>query len=349
MVFDALAPIPRIAGDLPGTGGIIKKEPADFEVEEIPAYDPDGDGEHLYLWIEKRGVPADEMVRRIARTTGISPRDVGTAGLKDARAVTRQWVSVPASAESRLGDLDGEDLQVLHTARHRNKLRTGHLRGNRFRVLVRDVGPDAVARADAIVARLEQTGLPNFFGTQRFGRDGETLEIGRALLRGERSPPLSRAPRSRRGFLRRLALSAAQSWLFNDFLQRRMADSLLHDVVDGDVMQVQASGGLFIADNPERERARFGGGEVVVTGPMFGPKMHSPKRTAAEREHEVLEANGLAADAFDGHGKILSGTRRAILVRPAGLNVTAIDAGLELRFELPRGSYATLLAAEIIG
>jgi tRNA pseudouridine13 synthase len=348
-VFDPLAPLPRIAGDLPGTGGVIKKEPDDFEVEEIPAYEPDGDGEHLYLWIEKRGVPADELVRRVARAARVSPRDVGTAGLKDARAVTRQWVSVPAPAESSLSELDARDLRVLRVARHRNKLRTGHLQGNRFRILVRDVGPDALARAEAIVARLEETGLPNFFGAQRFGRGGETVEIGWTLLRGERSAALSRAPRGRRGFLKRLALSAAQAALFNDFLCRRMADGLLHDVVDGDVMQVAASGGPFIAEELERERARLARREIVVTGPMFGPKMRGPRRAAADRELAVLEANCLAAEAFDGHGKILSGTRRAILIRPVELAVAAVGEGLELRFELPSGSYATRLVAEITG
>src|ERR1700722_18941995 len=122
MAFDPLAPPPLSTADLPGIGGRIKTTPEDFEVDEIPAYPPSGEGDHLYLWVEKRGMGAEYFVRQIARRLGIAPGEVGTAGLKDRHAVTRQMVSVPASVESQLAKLDGEGIRVLNVSRHGNKL-----------------------------------------------------------------------------------------------------------------------------------------------------------------------------------------------------------------------------------
>src|SRR5437879_10695412 len=145
MTFDPLAAPPLWTSDLPGTGGRIKGEPEDFEVEEIPAYPPSGQGEYLYLWIEKRGMGAEYFVRQLARRLDLPVGEVGAAGLKDRHAVTRQMVSVPARAEERLPRLDGDGIRVLRVSRHGNKLRAGHLHGNRFRVLVRDGDPAALA------------------------------------------------------------------------------------------------------------------------------------------------------------------------------------------------------------
>src|SRR5579864_2008413 len=130
---------PLLTADLPGLGGVIKQQPEDFEVEEIPAYEPSGQGEHLFLWIEKRGMGAEYFARQVARRLGVAPGDVGTAGMKDRQAVSRQWVSVPASVEVRLPELEGDGIRVLKANRHNNKLRPGHLHGNRFRILIRNV------------------------------------------------------------------------------------------------------------------------------------------------------------------------------------------------------------------
>src|SRR5438270_7826345 len=110
MDFDPLAPLPLVTEDLPGIGGVIKQQPEDFEVEEIPAYEPSGSGEYLYLWLEKRGMGAEFFIRQVARRLGISPADVGTAGLKDRHAVTRQMVSVPDVGNERLAQLEGEEI-----------------------------------------------------------------------------------------------------------------------------------------------------------------------------------------------------------------------------------------------
>src|SRR5262249_60433557 len=135
------------------------------------AYEPSGTGGFLYLWIEKRGMGAEFFTRQIAKRLAIAPGDVGTAGLKDRHAVTRQMVSVPAAVEAQLPQLDGDGIRVLRVSPHANKLRPGHLRGNRFRILVRDVEADASDRLEPILGRLRSEGLPNYYGPQRFGKD----------------------------------------------------------------------------------------------------------------------------------------------------------------------------------
>src|SRR5205814_6325698 len=130
MTFDPLSPPPLLTSDLPGIGGKIKTIPEDFEVEEIPAYEPSGEGDFLYLWIEKRDMGAEYFTRQVAKRLDIPVGEVGTAGLKDRRAVTRQMVSVPGTVEARLPQLDGDGITVLRVSRHTNKLRPGHLHGN---------------------------------------------------------------------------------------------------------------------------------------------------------------------------------------------------------------------------
>jgi tRNA pseudouridine13 synthase len=335
-----LAP-PLLTSDLPGIGGRIKVGPEDFEVEELPAYEPSGAGDHLFLWVEKRDMGAEFFARQVAKRLGIGPGDVGTAGLKDRRAVTRQWVSVPAAVEPRLADLDGDGIRVLRVSRHGNKLRPGHLRGNRFRILVRGVMANAAELAMPILDRVRRDGLPNFYGPQRFGRDGETARLGMDLLHGGRSG-------GRNPFLRKLALSAAQSVLFNDYLARRLTDGLLRNVLSGDVMAKWPAGGMFVARDAAAEQARFDARETVHAGPMFGKKTFAADGVAAEREAAVLRGAGLTAESFAGFGKLLMGTRRHNIVYVDGLAAEPEPNGLRLTFALAAGSYATVLLRELM-
>jgi tRNA pseudouridine13 synthase len=322
---------------LPGIGGRIKVEPADFEVEEIPAYEPAGNGDHLFLWIEKTDLGAEYFIRQVARRLGIANGEVGTAGLKDRRAVTRQWVSVPASCEPTVSKLDGDGIRVLRVSRHTNKLKPGHLRGNRFRILIRDA--NASVDPEPILNRIRAEGLPNSYGPQRFGHDGETAALGLSLLKGE--PVKVRNP-----FMRKLALSAAQSLLFNDYLGRRMADGLLRTVLAGDVMAKWPAGGMFTAEDVPAEQARFDRRETVTAGPMFGRKTFPAKAAAAEREEAILATAGLSRDSFAGFGKLVQGTRRHNLVYIDDLSAAREPSGLRLSFTLPAGSYATVLLRE---
>jgi len=238
-------------------------------------------------------------------------------------------------------------------SRHTNKLRAGHLHGNRFRVIVREEPAHAQplsraagergARAAAIVEQLRQLGLPNFYGAQRFGRDGATLHLGLAMLQGETAERKVRNP-----FLKRLALSAVQSAVFNQYLGQRVADGLLRRVLAGDVMAKYPFGGMFVAEDVEREQARFDAREIVSAGPIFGRKTYPAGRAAAEREAATLTACGLSTAQFAGFGKLLLGTRRHNLVYVDDLACEQLPEGLRFSFTLPAGSYATILLRELM-
>ena len=174
-----------VTAELPGIGGSYKETPADFEVEELPLYPRSGVGEHLYLWIEKSGISTSELISRLARELQLNERDIGYAGLKDSRALTRQWLSVPATKLAKLDDLHLNTARVLDIQRHTNKLRPGHLAGNRFSICIRNISTDAAPRAEAILEVLHHQGVPNRFGEQRYGVLGNSARLGLHLLRAD--------------------------------------------------------------------------------------------------------------------------------------------------------------------
>lgn len=176
--------------DETGVGGRIKVRPEDFIVEEIPLYEPSGEGEHLYLRIEKRSVAHGELMSRLRRTFGVSHTDIGYAGMKDKHAVTRQTVSIHLREDPPSIDIDHERINVLWAARHRNKIKRGHLRGNRFGIRIRDVDPLRVVSAQRTLRQLERTGVPSYYGPQRFGYRRNNHLMGVYLLRGEWSAAL---------------------------------------------------------------------------------------------------------------------------------------------------------------
>ena len=333
----------RLTNELPATGGAFKVTPEDFCVEEIPVYVPTGVGEHTFLWIEKRGLSTHEAVQRLARALGVDAREAGTAGLKDKQALARQWISLPRVEPSAALAVSVEGVKVLSAQRHAHKLRTGHLRGNRFTVAIRGAGEGGEARAQAILDRLVEIGLPNYYGEQRFGRAGDNPERARAMLRGE--------ARVHDRSERRLLLSALQSDLFNRVLARRIAAGTHRRALAGDVMQKVESGGIFVCEDPAVDQPRIDGWEIVPTGPMFGPKMRAPAGEPAALEAEVLREAGMTIEDFAKAGKLAEGTRRALAVRLADVApvTTREDGALIFTFSLPSGSYATVLLAEIIG
>jgi tRNA pseudouridine13 synthase len=175
----------RLTDDIPGTGGRLRAEVDDFAVEEIPLYAPAGEGEHVLFEIQKRGIPTREAVRRLARALGANPESFGVAGQKDSRAVTRQWLSVAGVETDRVVGAEASGVRVLSAARHGNKLRMGHHRGNRFRVRLREVKDGALENASSALELLARRGVPNRFGPQRFGERRDGHLVGKALLGGE--------------------------------------------------------------------------------------------------------------------------------------------------------------------
>ncbi len=177
--------LPRLLPDFVPVAGVIKADYTDFLVEEVPLYPADGAGTHTYFLLEKAGLSTHQAVGDIAHALNVRRHDIGFAGLKDARAVTRQWMSVEHVDPDKLNALNLPRMRVLQTTRHTNKLRLGHLRGNRFLIKIRQSEPARLAELQDALAQLGRRGVPNYFGAQRFGYRGDTWRIGRATIRGE--------------------------------------------------------------------------------------------------------------------------------------------------------------------
>jgi tRNA pseudouridine13 synthase len=176
---------PYLTAPIPGTGGVIKEAPEDFIVSEIPAYEPCGSGEHLYLTFEKRGITTLEAIRRIAARLKVPEREVGYAGMKDAAGITRQVISLQGTKPESALSLQLDGISICSAIRHSNKLKPGHLKGNRFQVTIRGVSRTAAESAAAVLEILRQRGVPNYFGHQRYGAQGNSHLVGAAMLRGD--------------------------------------------------------------------------------------------------------------------------------------------------------------------
>ena len=314
--------------------------PDTFFVEELPAYLPAGDGPHTFVWIEKRDLTTLEAVGRLARALGVQARDVGYAGMKDRNATTRQWLSLPAIVPSLAAAVELDGLRVLEARCHRNKLRVGHLRGNRFEVVINQIDADEIAGLRTQLVEIARQGLPNRYGRQRFGSAGDNLQVGIEILRGTR--------RERDVRRRKLLLSAVQSAVFNRVLELRAASGGLCLVRLGDVLQKADSGGSFVCEEPERDQARVDAGEIVPTAPLPGSRgMEPPAGTPARAlEDQALADVWLGPTELAQAGRDLPGARRPV-VTPVTLAEPPIqaerDGTARLRFSLPAGSYATVL------
>lgn len=321
----------------------IRECPEDFIVDELPLYPCCGEGEHTFVRVEKRLRTTEQVARMLAREAGVRPRDVGYAGRKDRNAVARQWFSVPGFEPARALDLDLPGLRVLEASRHRNKLRTGHLAGNRFAIRVRGVSPPLDLRALERCASLDSAGMPNRFGDQRFGRDGGNVGLAQALLRGERVPEA----RDRR--TQRFMLSALQSAVFNEVLAGRPIG--VDTLEAGDVAMLHESGGMFVVEDCAQEACRAAVFEISPTGPIFGTHMLSAEGEPGRRERAVFDRWGVGDGRIQlPRGIRLRGSRRPLRVRPVDLCLEA-EPGDAVRVEvtLPPGSYVTVLLEELFG
>ncbi len=322
--------------ELPPIGGSVGPEPEDFRVDEVPLYAASGKGEHQYLHIEKRLLTTPELTRRVARALNINDRDIGYAGLKDKYAVTTQWLSVSCKA-SVSSELDlGEGAKLLAVTRHDNKLRTGHLLGNRFAITLLGVHEDAPARAEAIAARLRHDGLPNYFGPQRFGHGGRNLPDALRFL--------ARGGRSRNRFEQKLLPSVIQSELFNRYLSARLALGR-ERLLLGEVVRLEGAGAMFRVEDVAQEQPRFDARDLHLTGPMIGPKMRPAAAAALELEESLTRELGLDQSALTTLGRAAPGARRDLFAPLTDLEIDEVTGreqrALRLSFTLPAGGYAT--------
>lgn len=340
---------PRASDGSLDIGGRLRSRPEDFEVVELPAYPPDGREGHLLLTLTKRGLDSEAALRELARALRIPRVELGLAGLKDRHALTTQWISVPAHAGPRLAQFRHAAITLGPAHPHSHKLRRGHLHGNRFRIVVREleVGfEQARVRASATLDQLARVGLRNYYGEQRFGHGGRNLAAGLAVIAG-------RGPRARKADL---MVSAGQAGLFNLLLVERFERGLLDRVLLGDILH-KRSGGMFECTDPELDQPRLDAGELEITGPIYGSKLRwpSPDTPARALEQDVLTKVGIDPSKLERLGRAAPGTRRTLKVWPEQVEVEPEPAipdlgaseGLVLRFTLPAGSYATELLREL--
>lgn len=401
------ADMPYLTGDIPGIGGTIRTHIEDFIVEEVPLYEPVGEGTHVFFCIEKRQVDTLRAIRMVADALGKRPFDIGMAGLKDARAVTRQILSVEHVDPAIIQGLALPDIQILWTQRHRNKLKLGHLKGNRFVIKLRNVDPQRRNDAQAALGILLKRGVPNYYGPQRFGVRGDTWAIGRAIARqddkeaidvlagrpSESDPPLVRRARElydqgeyydawktwpytyreeriavkamlkNKGnhhralaavdrSLRRLYVSAFQSWLFNRVLAQRLQHSAIDQLWPGDLAWLHDRGAVFLVENAETEQPRADRLEISPSGPIFGSRTTMAQGRQGDIETQVLAGEQVTPEAFRQiKGQKVRGARRPMRFPLSDFDYSAgsDDHGpyFELRFFLPSGCYATSVLREL--
>lgn len=356
-----------------GIGGVVSWAAQDFMVHELPKYWPSGEGEHCMALILKVGKTTEEAIRTIAESSGISSQDMGYAGRKDKQALTTQWVTAPCRPEQLIST--DENIHIIKAVSHRQKMKLGHNYGNLFSICISDLADNV--DIDLEINRLCR-GIPNYFGTQRFGKawyakrppvdyqpplsaHGKVLQdpdnpardnVDRALHfldRSIQSPKRRPAGKQKRDF--KLALSALQSALFNLWVGERIHDGLVDCVIEGDVCR-KREGGTFYSTDPTLDTLRLQNGEIDVLGPMFGPKLFPAQGIALEREQSLYKRWGLNEEQRTALGKFWRGDRRPALLIPQNVSFRKSGEGkqtnLSLQFILPAGSFATTLLGSLI-
>lgn len=339
MIKTCLESLPLAAGSLPGIGGRIKAEPAHFLVEEQLPYAPIGTGEHLYVTFKRTGYNTVDAVRMIQQCLDLKKTDMGWGGRKDKHAVAIQTISARIGEKMPEGQvqkkLEGLPFEIMALKRHRNKIKTGHVAGNRFEIVVSDPEPDALEKARAIAVSIKETGVPNFYGPQRFGYQYQNVDRAWSLFFNTENKKQRKNP---------FMVSVMQSVLFNIWLNNRMTAGRFHQLVGGDIVKKTDTGGMFTVEDMAAETRRFETREIVYTGPMFGFKMMQPAGEAGQLEADLLAQFGIGVDDFRKFRA--PGSRRPAILMLDDLEIDSCDQGLVFRFTLPSGAYATTIMRE---
>lgn len=327
----------------PKATGQLKVEMADFQVIEKLGYEPTGQGEHIYLWVRKAGLNTAFLAEQIAKFARVSARDVTYAGRKDKYAITEQWFSVhkPGKAEFDWTALNVEGAEVLKAIRHDKKLRTGVLKGNRFCITIRNLLN--TADIEQRLNRVAEKGVPNYYGAQRFGDSrydarGGNLVLAEKMLDGEEIRNRNK---------RSMAISALRSWLFNEFVSRRIADGLFTQTLAGDVMLLAGSASFFCAQQiDEVIGQRINSRDIQLSVPLWGQGELASQLAALEYESTIASDYPTVTTALEKLG--LKQERRALRLLPENMSWQLTDDQLVLNFELPAGAFATSVVREIV-
>lgn len=317
----------------------LKSEPADFQVEETIAFSLSGEGEHLWLWVEKQGENTDWVAQQLAKWAGIRLRDIGFAGLKDRHGITRQWFSLylPGRENPDVSEFQFDSIRILQQVRHQRKLQTGGLSGNRFILTLRDFTGEQ-AETEQRLEQIKTQGVPNYFGEQRFGRNEHNLVMAQRLFDGE----LTRLRPAQRG----LYISAARSFLFNEILAERVRQQSWNQAWSGDVFQLEGSDKWFVDDGSTELVARVNELDIHPTGALVGAGELVTQQNALKLETQVLSKHQPWCQALADLG--LKQERRALRVLPKNLNWQWLNnQTLQVSFDLAPGRYATVVMREL--
>jgi tRNA pseudouridine13 synthase len=329
---------PFITERLPGIGGVLKAIPEHFLVEEALPYAPCGEGEHVFVKLRRAGWNTADAAAALGRVFGLKGADIGWGGRKDKNAVTIQTFSLRLPMELPLAQVEDRikplPFEIIAIQRHGNKLKTGHVAANRFRIVLSGVKPSAFQQAEAIAAALKDIGVPNYYGGQRFGYDFRNLDRAVALAKR------GKAHGKKDSFM----VSVLQSALYNCWLVERIRRGEFDRLLRGDVVRKTDTGGLFVVDDLEEAARRFTARQITYTGPIFGYKMMVAVGPAGDYENQLLRRFGLDPGIF----KPLRspGSRRAAILYLNDLVVKPVAEGLEFAFTLPSGAYATTVLRE---
>lgn len=324
---------------LPQTKGKLKAENSDFRVDEIMPIETSGEGEHLWLLIEKNGSNTDWVAQQLAKHAGVKSMGVSYAGMKDRHAITTQWFSIhlPGMDDPDFSDLQTDEFKILKMTRHDRKLKRGALSGNRFQIRITELSGD-IKSLDEKLQLIKQQGVPNYFGEQRFGREMGNLYKAEKLFNRE----LKKVKKQQRG----LYLSAARSWIFNKITSTRLqADSWITPL-QGEVFMLNGKSACFVDDNSEEIIKRLQDKEINLTACLWGEGESMATLEVLELENSIAtEFKGLADGLASAR---LKQERRAIRLVPGNLNWAITENVLEISFDLPTGTYATMLLRECI-
>jgi tRNA pseudouridine13 synthase len=316
------------------------QELADFAVDEQLGFEPYGSGEHFFLHIEKRGENTDFVARQLARYAGVPVSSVSYAGMKDRYGVTSQWYSVqiPIKRDIDWDGFNSETVTVRAAIRHNRKLKKGALSGNRFKIVVRGVDADTSALSERI-DRIAQAGVPNYFGPQRFGRDGQNLAKAKALFNGEFKP--------KDRHLAGIYYSAARAYIFNRILARRVEAGTWNQAISGDVYMFSSSHSIFNAELDANIEQRVQAREIHPSGVLWGRGETTAQDRALAIEQAVLDELSVFREGLPAAGLELS--RRPLRLTLTDLILECLQPGqIELSFSLPAGAYATAVLQELV-
>ncbi|MFA9372832.1 MAG: tRNA pseudouridine(13) synthase TruD [Poseidonibacter sp.] len=338
---------------------VFKQTKDDFVVTEEPLYEFSGEGEHLILKIRKKDLATWDALEIIAKFVGCKSRDIGYAGLKDKNAMTIQCISINKKYEEKLKSFNHANIKILNTTYHNNKIKVGHLKGNKFFIRLKRVNLIDCRKIEEALGKIVTYGMPNYFGFQRFGIEGDNYKKGKAIIEG--------TLKEKRRNLKQMYINSYQSYLFNSWLSKRIEISKLVDafepkeicerlnlpldvvkrmkkqkhplkIMTGDLLSHYPFGKIFTIDDLETESDKFFDRDRVPTGLLAGTRVKNSEGLAYEIEKEFEEQTGE------------DGARRFAWIFPTEVesNYKEEKNWMELQFFLPKGSYATELIAEII-